>query len=531
VDPDADPTDMSIVYRKNGSDGNLGYNETYGKGRNWYMEAGLSYNRDFGRHNIGGLVLYNQNKLYYPKRPNGQPASHPEIPTGLVGLVGRITYDYNTKYLLDFNIGYNGSENFARDRRFGVFPAMSAGWIMTEEPFMEAVPFINYLKIRGSFGLVGNDKIEGDRFLYLPDSYNPSSGGYNFGTDNPNNQTAASEGKIGNPYLTWETAQKQNLGVDMKFINGKLGINFDYFIEDRKDILIERETVPGYVAYDLPAVNFGEVENKGFEVEARWNQAVNSDFRYWINLNTSHARNTVIFKDEVPQNEDYLYRTGHPVNQPFGYVFDRYFTEADVDNTNVPDHQYNLQPGDMVYQDLNDDGVIDQDDQRAIGHPQYPEFTFGANLGFSWKRFDVSMSWAGATNTSRLLGETYRVAFGATQDRSLLKYMADGRWTPETADAATYPRMTLAGQSNNTKSSDFWLRDASYLRLKNLELGYNFDGSFLNRFGIRNLRAFLNGYNLITIDKLDITDPESRTGSDSAYPLTKVYNLGVKVDF
>jgi hypothetical protein len=141
------------------------------------------------------------------------------------------------------------------------------------------------------------------------------------------------------------------------------------------------------------------------------------------------------------------------------------------------------------------------------------------------------MSWAGATNTSRMLGETYRVAFGATQDRSLLQYMADGRWTPETADVATYPRMTLVGQNNNTKDSDFWLRDASYIRLKNLELGYNFAGSFLNRFGIRNLKAFLNGYNLITIDKLKIADPESRTGSDSAYPLTKVYNLGVKVDF
>jgi TonB-linked SusC/RagA family outer membrane protein len=524
IDPDADPSDRSIVYRKSGSDGNLGYNESYGKGRNWYLDAGFSYNRGFGLHNVGALVLYNQNKVYYP-------AQFREIPTGLVGLVGRVTYDYKTKYLFDFNIGYNGSENFAKDKRFGVFPALSAGWIITEETFMEALPFLNYLKIRASFGLVGNDKIGGDRFLYLPDSYNPSSGGYSFGTDNPTNRTAASEGKIGNPDVTWETAQKQNIGVDMRFLNGKLGINFDYFIENRKDILTFRGTVPGYVAYILPAVNIGEVENKGFEVETRWNQSVSNDFRYWINLNISHARNTIIFMDEVPQNEDYLYRTGHSVSQPFGYLFDKFFSQADVDNTNIPDHQYNLKPGDMVYQDLNGDGVIDQDDQRAIGHPQYPEFNFGANLGFRLKRVDLSMSWAGATNASRMLGETYRVAFGATQDRSLLQYMADGRWTPETADVATYPRMTLVGQNNNTKDSDFWLRDASYIRLKNLELGYNFAGSFLNRFGIRNLKAFLNGYNLITIDKLKIADPESRTGSDSAYPLTKVYNLGVKVDF
>lgn len=524
VDENAAADDMSIVYRKSGSDGNLGYNESFGKGRNWYMEAGFNYNRTFGSHNLGGLVLYNQNKVYYP-------AQFREIPAGLVGLVGRVTYDYNTRYLLDFNIGYNGSENFARERRFGFFPAFSAGWIISEENFFEAIPLIDYMKLRASYGLVGNDKIGGDRFLYLPDSYILSSGGYNFGTDNPNNQTAASEGQIGNPFVTWETARKQNLGVDLKLLNGMLGVNFDYFLENREDILTYRGTVPGYVAYNLPAVNIGEVKNKGFEVETRWNQKVNGNLRYWINLNVSHAKNKIIFMDEVPQNEEYLYRTGHAVSQPFGYIFDKFFSDSDIGSESVPDHQYDLQPGDMVYQDLNDDGVINQDDQRAIGHPQYPEYTFGANLGFQWKDLDFSMSWAGATNTSRMLDETYRVAFGATQDRSLLQYMADGRWTPETAGEATYPRMTLIGQNNNTKPSDFWLRDASYLRLKNLEIGYNFSGSFLKRFGISQFRTFVNGYNLLTFDSLIITDPESRTGDRSAYPLTKVYNIGFKVNF
>ena len=524
VDEDAAADDMTIVYRKSGSEGNLGYYENYGKGRNWYMEAGFNYNRTFGSHNVGGLVLYNQNKVYYPSQFR-------EIPTGLVGLVGRVTYDYKTKYLLDVNIGYNGSENFIRERRFGFFPAFSAGWIVSEEAFFAGVPFVDYLKLRASYGLVGNDKIGGDRFLYLPDSYNASSGGYNFGTDNPTDQTAASEGQIGNPFVTWETARKQNIGVDVKFFEGKLGVNFDYFLENREDILTYRGTVPGYVAYDLPAVNIGEVENKGFEVETRWNHKVNGALRYWVNLNVSHAKNTIIFMDEVPQNEEYLYRTGHAVSQPFGYIFDKFFSESDIGDESIPNHQYDLQPGDMVYKDLNDDGAINQDDQRPIGHPQYPEYTFGANLGFQWKNLDLSMSWAGATLTSRMLGETYRVAFGATQDRSLLQYMADGRWTPETANEATYPRMTLIGQNNNTKDSDFWLRDASYLRLKNMEIGYNFSGSFLKRFGISNLRAFLNGYNLLTFDSLDITDPESRTGSNSAYPLTKVYNVGFKLDF
>ncbi|PWD98911.1 SusC/RagA family TonB-linked outer membrane protein [Marinilabilia rubra] len=532
LDPEADPDDGTIVYRKIGSDGNLGYNENYGKGRNWYFEAGLNYNRKFGLHNVGALVLYNQNKVYYPRALNGGPAENQEIPAGLVGLVGRVTYDYKTKYMADFNLGYNGSENFAEDQRFGVFPAVSVGWIPTEEPFMQGLSFINYMKIRASYGLVGNDKIGGDRFLYLPNSYEPSSGGYNFGTNNPSNQTAAAEGRIGNPGVTWETAVKQNLGIDFKFIQGKLGASLDLFKENREDILTYRGTVPGFVAYDLPAVNIGEVENQGYEAEVKWNDRRSSDFRYWLNLNVSHARNEIIFMDEVPQNEDYLYRTGHPVNQPFGYVFDRFASEADAeDGADIPDHQYNLQPGDMIYKDLNDDGVIDQDDQKAIGFPNYPEFTFGANLGFEFKNFDFSMSWAGASNTSRMLGETYRIAFGNTLNRSLLQYMADERWTPETAESATYPRMTLTGSNNNSKDSDFWLKDASYVRLKNMEVGYNFSGSFLRRFGISKLRAYMNGYNLLTFDNLEITDPESRTGSDSKYPLTKIYNLGIKVNF
>lgn len=532
VDPDADPDDRSIVYRKIGSDANLSYGENFGKGRDWYMEAGFNYDRKFGAHNVEALLLYNQSKMYYPLAPSGSPADNQEIPAGLVGLAGRVTYDYKTRYLADFNLGYNGSENFAEEQRFGVFPAMSVGWILTEEPFMKGFSgILSYMKVRFSYGLVGNDKIGGDRFLYLPNTFDPSSGGYNFGTNNPTNQTAAAEGRIGNRDVTWETALKRNLGVDLKFLQGKLGMSLDLFKENRKDILTYRGTVPLFVAYQLPAVNIGEVENQGYEIEVRWDQKVNSDLRYWVNTNLSYAHNEINFMDEVPQNEPYLYRTGHPVNQPFGYVFDRFFTQADLEGGDIPDHQYNLKPGDMVYKDLNDDGVIDQNDQQAIGFPNYPEYTFGANMGLEFRNFDFTMAWAGAANASRLFGETYRVAFGSTLNRSLLQYMADGRWTPETAAEATYPRMTLTGTNNNSKDSDFWIRDASYLRLKNMEIGYNFSGKILRRLGISRLRTYLNGYNLLTFDKLEIADPESRTGSDSKYPLTKIYNLGVELNF
>ena len=523
IDPEADPNDQTVVYRKFGSEGALGYNENYAKGRNWYFETGFSYNNRFGRHNVGGLVLYNHNRVYYP-------AQWSEIPTGLVGLVGRTTYDYDTKYMFDFNIGYNGSENFMREHRYGLFPAFSVGWIPTQENFMSGISFMEYMKIRASYGLVGNDKIGGDRFLYLPDSYNPWSGGYSFGTDNPSNRPAAIEGQIGNPLVTWEKALKQNFGVDMILFRN-LSLSYDYFIENRRDILTYRGTVPGFVAYNLPAVNIGEVKNQGYEIELKWNHRLQPGLRYWINANMSHSRNEIIYMDEVPQDEEYLYRTGHAVGQPFGFVFDRFYGVDDDDNPDIPDHQYQLKPGDMVYKDLNGDGVVNQNDMMAIGYPNYPGYSFGLNTGFQIQNLDFSMSWVGATNTSRMLDESFRVAFGSTANRSLLQYMADGRWTPETAETATYPRMTIAGRQNNSRDSDFYLRDASYIRLKNIELGYNFSGDGLRRVGLKNLRVYLNGYNLITIDNLEIADPESRTSSRPAYPLNKVYNMGVRANF
>ena len=515
--------DSTIVFRKNGSDGTLSYSENTSKGRNNYTEFGLDYARKFGDHNVTGLVLYNQRKVYYPSQFS-------YIPTAVVGLVGRVTYDYRTKYLLDLNLGYNGSENFAEGRRFGLFPAVSAGWIVSEESFFPETMLISYLKLRASYGLVGNDKIGSDRFLYLPDSYTLNAGGYNFGANVPTNQPGAAEGQIGNPLVTWETARKQNYGLDMNLFGGKLGLNVDYFREYRKDILTKRQTVPGYLAIDLPAVNIGEVKNQGYEIELKWRQKIRPDVRYWINLNTSHAVNEIIFMDEVEQPEPYLYRTGHPVNQYFGYIFEGFYDES-ADNGDLPDHLYELKPGDMTYKDLNGDSIINQLDQRAIGYTAYPQDVFGLNLGINIKEFDISIYIAAATHTSRMLDEQYRKAFGATLDRSLMQYMADGAWTPKNAENATFPRMTLTGSENNTKDSDFWVRDASYIRLKNVEMGYNFKGKTLRNIGVKSMRVYANGYNLITLSNLKVADPESRTGRFPAYPLTKIYNIGIKMNF
>lgn len=349
----------------------------------------------------------------------------------------------------------------------------------------------------------------------------------------------ASESRIGNPNLTWETAVKQNYGIDAKFFDNQLSVNADFFIEDREDILVTRATVPGYVAATLPAVNLGEVNNKGGEIEVIWRQRLNGNFNYFIKLNASHAKNKIIFKDEVRPNESYMAATGRAVGQHFGYQTLGFWQEEhfDVDNegsyTLKPEFvsYQNPQPGDVRYKDRNNDGKIDTDDIGYVGYSNVPQTTLGASFGFEYKGFDFKTVWAGATNVSRYLDDTYKVAFGATKSRSLLQYMVDDAWTPETAYSATYPRISITGADRNMQKSDLWVKDASYLRLKNLELGYTVKASFMNKLGLSNMRVYFSGYNLLTFSRLKMVDPEAKTGSNSVYPVMRVYNLGLNLKF
>lgn len=525
LDPTA-PGDSTIVFQKVGSDDILNYSESYSRDRDWYMEARLNYGRDFGLHKIKGLLMYNQSKNYYPGELTG-------IPRGLVGMLSRINYNYNNQYLFEFSMGYNGSENFARERRFGFFPAVSAGWILTKEKFMPDLPFLDFLKLRGSYGIVGNDSGIG-RFLYLPDQYDASSGGYNFGIEVPQNKPGASEGRVGNSRVTWEQAEKQNYGIDIRLFKNKLEMAFDYFHEYRSNILTTLNTIPAYITVDLPAVNIGEVKNSGYEIQVNWKHQT-GDFFYSLGGNMSFAHNEIQFMDEVAQPEPYMQRTGQPVGQPFGYVFDGYYTEADLaPDADIPTPPYNAEPGDLKYKDLNGDGVVNSNDQKAIGYPEYPEYTFGANLGIRYKSIDLSMQWAGATNVSRVLvSAPFRVPFGGGGQLNIIKYQWDERWTPEKGQDAGYPRLSLKARGRRQSyNSDYWMRDASYVRLKNAEIGYSFNGSFLENIGLSRMRIYLSGYNLFTFSSLDIIDPEQSGKSNQAkYPLMKVYNLGVNVDF
>ena len=528
-----DEGNRQIVINKRRDKEILRITENYGKARDWYFETAFNYNRQFGEHNVGGLFLYNQQVVNYPKTSGGANMAYQGIPRNTLGLVGRATYDFRSKYLFEVNLGYNGSENFPEESRFGLFPALSAGWVLTEEAFMKNATFLNFFKVRGSYGLVGNDKYGAQRFLYLPDAWNYDAKGYNFGIDNPNMQAGALEALIGNPNITWEKSLKQNYGFDSRLLDSRLGLSFDYFMERREDILIQRTTFPTFVAASFPVVNMGIVENKGFEAEVKWNQKIGNDFSYRIAFNVSYARNEVVFKDEIPKPHDYLYETGHPVGQSFGRIFnsfasDTLYTDSDPSYPS----QGTLYPGDVIYQDLNGDSIVDGLDEKAIGYSSSaPEYNFGLNLGMNYKNWDFSMTWTGVAHASRLLPSYYREPINA-QNRNSFKYLIDRRWTPEMQNSAEFPRLSLNSAAHNYGyNADLWLRNSAFIRLKNIEIGYTIKSPALKRIGVSSMRAYANGYNLLTFSEFDYFDPESKPGSDGLYPLVKIYNFGMKFNF
>ena len=535
-----------VVYMISGSNKKMGYKESTGRGRDWYFETSTRYNRKFGDHSVSGLILYNQSKRYYP-------SSYGWIPSAYIGLVGRATYNYKSRYMAEFNVGYNGSENFAPDKRFGTFPAFSTGWIISEEKFMKNQHIFNYFKLRASIGKVGNDNMSKNRFLYLPDSYNvnkqgtdskwkDTNWGYNFGLDNSTILGGAVEKRLGNPDVTWETAVKQNYGMDVHFLDSRLKISAEYFRENRKDILLNRQTIPilsGLTSGFLPAVNLGEVDNHGYEIDVKWRDAINENFSYFVEGNISRSKNKIVSQDEIEPNEPYMWRTGQQVGAVFGYVANGFYNESDFDESGnlikgegFVDPKYGVKPGDVIYEDLNGDGIVDPDDQKMIGYSTRPGYVMGLNMGFEYKNFHFSMNWSGAAERSLQMGHHFTTPFMG-EGRSLLQMHADECWTPETANTATLPRMSAAAKDYNSRNSTLWVRDGSYLKLKNVTIGYNFkDLAGLKKLGIKQLGVKITGYNVLTFDSFDIMDPESNPKwQQDTYPVVQIYNLGLNLTF
>ena len=537
--------DGKEVLRKENITWPLPYSEAKWGNRNWYAEASFNYSRKFGKHNVGALLLYNQSKTYYPW--DSDNSIYQGIPKGYVGLVGRVTYDYDTRYMVDFNIGYNGSENFAEGKRYGTFPSFSVGWIPSSEKFWEPIKkYIGYLKLRGSWGKVGNDNTNGARFLYLPGAWqfytgtmtsNPDARGANFGTSGTWLQ-AVKELTAGNPNVTWETASKFNVGVDAAFINDRLTVNFDMFWEDRKDILVSNGSLlPAVTSLPSSYVNEGRVKNHGYELTLKWADQI-GDFRYQISPSIAFARNKVIEMLEVPPMYDYLSRTGLPVGQPFGYELFEFFNEGTAQRykeaygVDMPNQNIELKYGDAVFVDLNGDGIVDQNDQKPLGYTDNPEITWSVNASLNWKGLDFSMLWIGADNVSRSLNGYFRDQFGSTNTSALVQWVAENSWT-EDNPGAILPRISFNNRTHNNRDSRAWMINAKYVRLKNVEIGYTINKPKLVPL-LNYVRFYVSGQNLLTFADFKGNDPEAPgTGLDLGmrYPMTRVYNFGVQVNF
>lgn len=486
-----------------------------------YMEASFNYNRDFGPHNVTALALYNQTQYF------GKAAA----PSGYLGFVGRLTYGYKRKYLAEINLGYNGSNQFAEGHRYALFPALSAGWVLSEEKFWKNnIPFIDFFKIRGSYGEVGNDKLGGQSYLYqhVYNGGNANFGNYNFGTT-PQGLNGYTEGRLGNELVTWERAAKSNVGFDMRLLKGALTLSADYFRENRRDILLTNQSLPDVLGIGLPPENIGKVRNQGGEVEIGYTNRYRK-FNYYVKGNVSYARNKVIFKGESAQLYDWMAQTGQSLGQHFGLVcLGMFKSQEEIDAS--PKQFGNVQIGDLKYKDLNNDNVIDGYDECPIGYSNVPRIQYGLSAGFDWKGFDFSMLWQGAAQFSAYF------AYGAVwefMDGGNVQEMHLNRFNPEdpsTWDTATYPRLHNGNFPNNHRKSDFWLKKGDYLRLKNLELGYTLPKNALKKVGITRLRVFLSGTNLLTFDYVKNFDPETEQERGYNYPQMSQYTLGFNFQF
>ena len=509
-----------------------GFSHNASDGRT-YIQARLDYNRLFSnRHEVTAMLLANRGN----RTVNNELAYHSQ------GITGRFAYYYNQKYLMEFNFGYNGSENFAPGKRYGFFPAGSIGWVVSEEEFMKKASWIDFLKVRASYGLVGSDNVS-SRFPYL--AFYGGGSGYDFGNNFGTNVGGTSEGNLANANLTWEKARKLNVGIDFTTLNQRLALTIDAFYEYRFDIITDMNSdgimgYPDIVGKDAALQNLGEVSNRGVDIELSWNDKIGKDFRYYIRPNLTFSRNRLEYKAEVARKNSWRKETGKRLYENFVYVFDHFVADQEeADRLNKIGYQPwgQLIPGDVVYKDLDRNGVIDDEDRTAMGNPRSPELMFGIPFGFQYKNFDFSVLLQGATKSSILLNGAAVFDFPQFEQDKIgrVKKMHLDRWTPETAATAKYPALHYGTHDNNKNgNSSLFLYDASYLRLKNVEIGYNVSPKLLRKFHVHQARIYVQGLNLLTFDKLgdvDI-DPETKSGDGASwYPIQKVFNFGIDITF
>ncbi len=486
--------------------------------RNLSGEVGLNYQTNLGDDffSAGLFAEYLE-----------QSARVEMLPRVYQSIRGFAGYRMNDKYLLDLVFSYSGSEQFPPNNRYGFFPAASLGWILSEESFLNNQSFVNFLKIRTSYGLTGNDFDPYDSnkpyFGYLENF--TSGNGYHFGYDASWMQGLYEEG-VRNPALIWETVAKFNIGLDAAFLDNRLSLSADYFNEETKDILIvgTNQQIMGSEFWNPSGI----AENKGIDANIGWRGEV-GNFIYGLNANFLYAENTITEQDEPLLAYPWMQTTGNPINALFGYTFDRYFTENDNIN-DVPDHSMlgELKPGDLTYKDLNGDGLIDQRDISMIANPDLPKMFFGFQLDMQIRNFDFNALLQGAAGAETIFNNPFLFEFHNSRGNVTEEHL--DRWVAGSGQDASYPSLGIDKTDINRVNSTYWVRELNYLRLKSAELGYSFSSNWLNNYNISKLRLYVSAYNLLTWDNAGSMDPEYRS-SGYSYPLNRYFTAGFNLKF
>ena len=538
-------TKRDSYYLANGrlDDGTLDLTQTYvgneylGYGRDLYsnraieLKAQLTYDRLFAeKHRVGGMFMYYQRDY----RVGDATDAIGSLPYRKQGFAVRATYAYDDKYMLEFNLGYNGSENFPKSQRFGVFPAGAVGYLISNENFWKESPIsnvINTLKIKGSTGLVGAEALPNNRrYAYLT-IVGGGLGGINFG-DNNTWYAGTGENQLGVQNLTWEKGLKSNVGFELDAFNNHFSLDVDYFHERRTDILIQRGSLPGIVGIsDNPFANMGEMRNQGVDGTVEVNSKI-GNVSFKIYGNATFTKNKVLEQDEPDWKYLYQNRTGHKYGQHFGLIALGYFKDQhDIDNS--PQQMFgNVKPGDVKYMDVNGDGVVDSYDEVPIGRSDIPELVYGFGIQLGYKGFDLGVFFRGQALVDYMLSGEGFTPFTEGYARGNLFAEAMDRWTVDSpSDDHFYPRLSIANTSNNYRSSTKWLYNGSFLRLSDLEFGYNFPKKLLTPLYINGLRLYFHANNLALFSPWKMWDPEIGKGRGDAYPLQRKFNFGIRVTF
>ena len=500
-----------------------------------YGEFRLGYNKLINKaHDINALFVTNirneQGAINIDERVADRLQA--SLAQRNITTAGRLAYGYDSRYFLEFNFGYNGTERFAKNNRFGFFPSVGGGWMISNEDFMSSInKSISTLKLKATYGKVGNDQIGSayDRFFYLS-QINMSGPGYWFGKDRGWRSGIAIQ-RYANDQITWEIATKTNFGIELGLFDD-LTILADYFMETRENILQTRVDIPTTMGLrSFPQANVGVAQGRGFEVELKYQKNFNKDFWTVVNGNFTYA--TSEFKEfEEPDYSDVPWRShiGLKLNQEMGYIAERLFIDQEEVN-NSPRQTFGpYGAGDIKYKDINGDGQINADDVVPIGYPTVPEIIYGTGFSAGYKSFDLSVFFQGSARSSFFISSSDIMPFTNKGQRALMKYIADDYWSETNRNIhAFWPRLSENQIANNNQTSTHWLRDGAFIRLKTAEFGYTLPDNFTKKFHVSMLRFYVSGTNLFHWSKFKMWDPEM-AGNGLGYPVQRVMNLGVNIN-